>query len=157
RDPPSLWRARRRSARRGRAMSTTVSVRPLTGGGEAKHLVPNVSVTDIICARRVGMEAAMASWPALLLREPARPPRIATAPWAPALVVGTVCIGAFMGQLDASIVSLALPAIGRDLHAAPGQTEWVALSYLLTLVSLVAPVGRLADTVGRKLFYTYGF
>lgn len=93
----------------------------------------------------------------VLLREPARPRRVATAPWAPGLVVATVCIGAFMGQLDASIVSLALPAIGHDLHAGTGQTEWVALCYLLTLVSLVAPVGRLADAIGRKLLYTYGF
>jgi EmrB/QacA subfamily drug resistance transporter len=96
------------------------------------------------------------SWQ-VLLREPARPRRIATASWAPALVVATVCIGAFMGQLDASIVSLALPAIGRDLHAGTAQTEWVALTYLLTLVSLVAPIGRLADAIGRKLLYTYGF
>ncbi|HEY3748967.1 MAG TPA: MFS transporter [Pseudonocardiaceae bacterium] len=96
------------------------------------------------------------SWQ-VLLREPARPRRIATAGWAPALVVATVCIGAFIGQLDASIVSLALPAIGHDLHAGSAQTEWVALCYLLTLVSLVAPVGRLADTIGRKLLYTYGF
>lgn len=99
----------------------------------------------------------MTSWAGVLLREPARPPRIATAAWAPALVVATVCIGAFMGQLDASIVSLALPAIGHDLHVSTAATEWVALSYLLTLVSLVAPVGRLADTIGRKLLYTYGF
>lgn len=99
------------------------------------------------------------NWPdaRVLLREPARPRRIATASWAPGLVVATVCIGAFMGQLDASIVSLALPAIGRDLQVNSAQTEWVALCYLLTLVSLVAPVGRLADTVGRKLLYTYGF
>jgi MFS family permease len=93
----------------------------------------------------------------VLLREPPRPHRIATAPWAPGLVVATVCVGAFMGQLDASIVSLALPAIGHDLHSGTGRTEWVALCYLLTLVSLVAPVGRLADTIGRKLLYTYGF
>ncbi|HEY1570987.1 MAG TPA: MFS transporter [Pseudonocardiaceae bacterium] len=97
------------------------------------------------------------TWPAVLLRESPRPRRIATAAWAPGLVVATVCIGAFMGQLDASIVSLALPAIGHDLHADSAQTEWVALGYLLTLVSLVAPVGRLADTIGRKLLYTYGF
>jgi EmrB/QacA subfamily drug resistance transporter len=99
----------------------------------------------------------MVSWPGVLLREPARPRRIATASWGPALVVATVCIGAFMGQLDASIVSLALPAIGTDLHASTAATEWVALSYLLTLVSLVAPIGRVADTIGRKLLYTYGF
>lgn len=91
------------------------------------------------------------------LREPARPAWVASSPRAPWLVVSTVCIGAFIGQLDASIVSLALPAIGRDLGGSIGQVEWVALSYLLTLVALVAPIGRLADSVGRKLLYTYGF
>jgi hypothetical protein len=75
-------------------------------------------------------------------------------PRSPWLVVGTVCIGAFIGQLDASIVSIALPAIGRDLGGSTGQVDWVALSYLLTLVALVAPIGRLADSVGRKLLYT---
>ena len=72
-------------------------------------------------------------------------------------VVGTVCIGAFMGQLDASIVTLALPQLGRDLHASVGAVEWVALAYLLVLVATVATVGRIADAVGRKLLYVYGF
>ncbi|WP_052307927.1 hypothetical protein [Nakamurella multipartita] len=62
-----------------------------------------------------------------LLREPARPRRVASSPRAPSLVVATVCIGAFIGQLDASIVSIALPAIGRDLGGTIGQIEWVAL------------------------------
>jgi EmrB/QacA subfamily drug resistance transporter len=89
--------------------------------------------------------------------EAARPRRIAAWPRAYWLVVATVCVGAFMGQLDASIVSVALPAIGHDLGAGVGAVEWVALAYLLTLVGLVAPVGRLADTVGRKSLYLYGF
>jgi EmrB/QacA subfamily drug resistance transporter len=72
-------------------------------------------------------------------------------------VVGTVCIGAFMGQLDASIVTLALPRLSRELHASVGAVEWVALTYLLVLVAAVATVGRLADAVGRKLLYVYGF
>jgi MFS family permease len=72
-------------------------------------------------------------------------------------VVGAVCIGAFMGQLDASIVRLALPGIGRDFHASGGAVEWVALAYLLVLVATVAAVGRIADAVGRKLLYVYGF
>ncbi|MGO9900037.1 MAG: MFS transporter, partial [Solirubrobacteraceae bacterium] len=62
-----------------------------------------------------------------------------------------------MGQLDASIVTLALARLGRDLHASVGAVEWVALSYLLVLVATVATVGRLADAVGRKLLYVYGF
>jgi len=33
----------------------------------------------------------------------------------------------------------------------------VALSYLLVVVAAVVPVGRLADTIGRKMLYVYGF
>ena len=62
-----------------------------------------------------------------------------------------------MGQLDASIVTVALPRMGRDLHASLGAVEWVALAYLLVLVATVATVGRIADAVGRKLLYVYGF
>jgi EmrB/QacA subfamily drug resistance transporter len=92
-----------------------------------------------------------------LLNEPRRPASIRDSPRAHWYVVGTVCIGAFMGQLDASIVTLALPSLGRDLHASLGGVEWVALAYLLVLVATVATVGRIADAVGRKLLYVYGF
>jgi EmrB/QacA subfamily drug resistance transporter len=72
-------------------------------------------------------------------------------------VVGAVCVGAFMGQLDASIVTVALPRIGQELHAPVGAVEWVSLAYLLVLLATVASVGHLADAVGRKLLYLYGF
>src|SRR5579884_1615222 len=73
------------------------------------------------------------------------------------LVVGTVCVGAFLGQLDASIASLVLPTL-EDVFDAPVATvEWVALAYLLTLAALVVPFGRLADLVGRKTLYATGF
>jgi EmrB/QacA subfamily drug resistance transporter len=72
-------------------------------------------------------------------------------------VVGTVCIGAFMGQLDASIVTQAFPTFQHDLHASLGGAQWVGLAYMMTLVSLVTAVGRLADMMGRKLLYSYGF
>jgi MFS family permease len=92
-----------------------------------------------------------------LLREPRRPAAIRESRYAPWLAVGTVCIGAFMGQLDVSIVTLALPHIGAGLHAGPGAVRWVALSYLLILTGTLVAVGYLADRVGRKLLYTYGF
>ena len=47
--------------------------------------------------------------------------------------------------------------MGRDLHVSLGAVEWVALAYLLVLVATVATVGRIADAVGRKLLYVYGF
>lgn len=62
-----------------------------------------------------------------------------------------------MGQLDASIVTLAVPDIQRELHSALAAVEWVALVYLLVLVGSLPAIGRLADMAGRKLFYTYGF
>lgn len=92
-----------------------------------------------------------------LLREPRRPVAVRESPRAHWYVVATVCIGAFMGQLDASIVTVALPAMSRDLHASLGAIEWVALAYLLVLVATVATVGRIADAIGRKLLYVYGF
>ncbi|HVW80852.1 MAG TPA: MFS transporter [Mycobacteriales bacterium] len=93
----------------------------------------------------------------LQLLEPARPRRIATSSSAPMLAVATVCIGAFMGQLDTSIVSVALPRMSHDLHAGVAAVEWVSLTYVLTLVALVVPIGTWADTVGRKSLYIGGF
>lgn len=69
----------------------------------------------------------------------------------------TVCVGAFMGQLDASIVTVAIPAMRADLGASIDEVEWVALVYLLVLVGTIAAIGRISDMFGRKLLYTYGF
>jgi EmrB/QacA subfamily drug resistance transporter len=93
----------------------------------------------------------------LLLTEPARPDRIRSLPRASWLAVATVCIGAFMGQLDASIVTVALPRLRTDLGISLGAAEWVSLVYLLVLVGTVIAVGRIADVFGRKLLYSYGF
>src|SRR5207237_3531384 len=50
-----------------------------------------------------------------------------------------------------------LPTL-QEVFAAPiASVEWVAIAYLLTLAALVVPLGRLADLVGRKMLYTWGF
>lgn len=87
------------------------------------------------------------------------PPLARVAAW-PAyrwLVVGTVCVGAFLGQLDASIAGLVLPTLEEVFGAPVASVEWVAIAYLLTLAALVVPLGRLADLLGRKTLYTWGF
>ena len=86
-----------------------------------------------------------------------RPDSVRARPNAHWYVVATVCIGAFMGQLDASIVTLAFPTLQRDFHASLAAVEWVSLSYLLVLISTVIAVGRMSDMVGRKLVYVWGF
>ncbi len=92
-----------------------------------------------------------------LVTEPRRPLAIRSSPKAPWLVVATVCIGAFMGQLDASIVTLAFPTLHQDFGASLADVQWVGQAYLLVLIGLLPAVGRYADMVGRKLLYTYGF
>lgn len=92
-----------------------------------------------------------------ILREPARPQAIGDGRRAPWLAVSVVCFGAFMGQLDASIVTITFPAMQRDFGIQVAAAQWVSLSYLIGLVALLAPAGRLGDAVGRKLVYTYGF
>jgi EmrB/QacA subfamily drug resistance transporter len=92
-----------------------------------------------------------------LLVENRRPSAVAGHRYAPWFAVATVCVGAFMGQLDASIVALAFPTLQHDFHASLGAVTWVGLSYLLVLVATVAAMGRLSDMVGRKLLYVYGF
>src|SRR3954454_5337980 len=92
-----------------------------------------------------------------LLIEPARPAVVREHRLAPRVAVSSGCVGAFMGQLDASIVTLAFPALQREFHASLAAAQWVSLGYLLALVGLLAGAGRLADAVGRKLVYLYGF
>jgi EmrB/QacA subfamily drug resistance transporter len=96
------------------------------------------------------------TWESLLV-EPRRPLIIREQPNAHWFAVAAVCIGALMGQLDASIVTVALPTLQRSFHASVGAVTWVGLSYLLVLVATVTAVGRFADMWGRKLLYVYGF
>jgi MFS family permease len=94
---------------------------------------------------------------ATLLREPARPAVIREHPLAPWFAVAAVCFGAFMGQLDASVVTVAFPALQRQFGAGLASVQWVSLAYLLVLTALLVPAGRWSDRVGRKLMYLYGF
>ena len=72
-------------------------------------------------------------------------------------VVGTVCIGAFMGQIDSSIAQLLLPQLEIEFNARLSTVSWVAVGYLLAMAAFLPIFGRLADMVGRKLLYTGGF
>jgi len=68
-----------------------------------------------------------------LIREPPPFPGIDQKPSYPWLVVGAVCIGAFMGQLDASIAQLVLPTLETAFHAWLILVDWVTVAYLLIL------------------------
>jgi MFS family permease len=73
------------------------------------------------------------------------------------IVVATVCIGSFMGQVDSSITQLLLPRLEHEFGARLSTVSWVAVAYLLAMAAFLPIFGRLADMVGRKLLYTIGF
>ena len=72
-------------------------------------------------------------------------------------VVGTVCIGAVMGQIDASMTQVLLPRLEIEFGARLSSVSWVAVAYLLAMASFMPIFGRLSDMFGRKLLYTAGF
>jgi EmrB/QacA subfamily drug resistance transporter len=65
-------------------------------------------------------------------------------------------VGAFMGPLDGSIVSVALPNMGRSLRLSFTASIWVQAVYLLVMAVLLIPLGRLADRHGRVHYYLGG-
>ena len=63
---------------------------------------------------------------------------------------------AFLTPFLASAVNLALPAIGRDLHASAIGLGWIISSFLLSSAIFLLPFGRLGDIMGRKKIFTLG-
>ena len=70
--------------------------------------------------------------------------------------LAVVSIGAFMTPFDASIVAVALPAMGKHLQLSYSQGLWVQAAYLLVTSVLLIPAGRLADARGRVSSYLLG-
>ena len=66
-----------------------------------------------------------------------------------ALIVATV-LASLIGFLDASVVNVAVLAIGRSLHASVTALQWTLTSYLLAVAALLLLSGALADHFGRR-------
>ncbi len=64
--------------------------------------------------------------------------------------------GSGMAFLDGTVVNVALPDIGRDLHATTGSLQWILNGYLLTLASLILLGGSLGDRYGRRRVFVIG-
>src|SRR5207249_4145175 len=61
-----------------------------------------------------------------------------------------------MASLDATVVNVALPQIGRDLDAGVSALQWVLTGYLLALASLILLGGALGDRYGRRKMFIIG-
>jgi EmrB/QacA subfamily drug resistance transporter len=62
----------------------------------------------------------------------------------------------FIVVLDASIVNVALPSIGTDLHFSQQNLSWVVNAYTLTFGGFLLLGGRLADLLGRRRMFIVG-
>jgi EmrB/QacA subfamily drug resistance transporter len=65
-------------------------------------------------------------------------------------------LGSSMASIDATVVGIALPAIGRDFHATLASLQWVVTAYTLTLAGLLLYAGGLGDKYGRKRIFLAG-
>jgi EmrB/QacA subfamily drug resistance transporter len=70
----------------------------------------------------------------------------------PALLklAGIVLVGAVAVQLDATIVSVAINTLGRDLHVGLSSIQWVSTGYLLALAVVIPLTGWSVDRFGSK-------
>lgn len=67
-----------------------------------------------------------------------------------------VGLSAFLAPFLGSSLNLAIPAIGRDLHASAVTLNWVVTAYLVASAACLLPFGRLADLVGRRRIFLLG-
>src|SRR5438094_5836179 len=62
----------------------------------------------------------------------------------------------FVVVLDASIVNVALPSVGRALNFSQDNLSWVVNSYVLTFGGFLLLGGRMADLLGRRRVFVAG-
>ena len=67
-----------------------------------------------------------------------------------------ICTGYFMVILDTTVVNVALPSLGRSLHAGTTGLQWVVDGYTLVLAGFLLSAGALGDRLGAKAMFQAG-
>ncbi|MFD0474317.1 MFS transporter [Nonomuraea thailandensis] len=73
-----------------------------------------------------------------------------------AVVLAAILTASFMELLDATIVSVAAPAIARDLGAGQAALQWTVAGYTLSVGAGLITGGRLGDLYGRRRVFLLG-
>src|SRR5712672_983405 len=71
-------------------------------------------------------------------------------------VVAATVLGSGIAFLDGTVVNVALPAIGKDLHTDVAGLQWTLDAYLVTLTAFLLLGGALGDKLGRKRVFVWG-
>jgi EmrB/QacA subfamily drug resistance transporter len=80
-------------------------------------------------------------------------PHSSTNKW---LALALLAAAQFVVILDASIVNVALPSIGKDLNFSQDDLSWVVNAYVLVFGGFLLLGGRLADLLGRRRLFIVG-
>ncbi|MGW3395073.1 MFS transporter [Streptomyces hydrogenans] len=64
--------------------------------------------------------------------------------------------GAAVVALDGTVLTLAQPALQRDLHTGVAQVQWTSTGYLVAVASLLVLAGRLGDRHGHHRVFALG-
>ncbi|WP_433172220.1 MFS transporter [Actinoallomurus sp. CA-150999] len=71
-------------------------------------------------------------------------------------VLAATVLGSSLAMLDATIVNVALPRIGKEFNASVAGLQWTINAYTLTLAGLILLGGSLGDRFGRRKVFTIG-
>ena len=71
-------------------------------------------------------------------------------------VLAAAVLGSGISLLDATVVNIALPTIGRDLDADFSGLQWTVNGYTLTLAAFILLGGSLGDLLGRRRVFLVG-
>src|SRR5260370_1742655 len=66
------------------------------------------------------------------------------------LALGALALSVLVVGLDLTVLNLALPTLGVDLHASTSDLQWFIDSYSLVLAAALLPAGLLGDRLGRR-------
>ncbi|MEN2416502.1 MFS transporter [Streptomyces rimosus] len=72
------------------------------------------------------------------------------------MVLGAALLGFFLISLDALIVTVALPDIGRSLGGGMSGLQWVVDGYTLVFAALMLSAGAVSDRIGARRAYGGG-
>ena len=80
----------------------------------------------------------------------AAPPRTYPSLRAAWIPMAALCLAFFVEMVDNTLLTIALPTIGRDLGSGTTALQWVTSAYSLTFGGLLLTAGSIADRFGRR-------
>jgi len=70
--------------------------------------------------------------------------------------LAVVCVSLMVISIDNTILNVALPTLGRQLHAGTSSLQWIVDVYVLVFAGLLLTAGSLGDRFGRYKSLTFG-